>query len=225
VNILAQEYRALESIPWIHYVQAFENRGELMGASNPHPHCQIWATESLPNIPAREGLSLFEYQKDKRSCMLCDYLNLELARRERVVCENEAFVALVPYWAVWPFETLVLCRRHLTAFAELSDQELVLLGDILRRITIRYDNLFQTSFPYSMGFHQRPSGGTARPEWHLHAHYYPPLLRSATVQKFMVGFELLGMPQRDFTPESAAERLREQSEVHYLDRKTQANGS
>jgi UDPglucose--hexose-1-phosphate uridylyltransferase len=217
VTVLAQEFRALESIPWIQYVQAFENRGELMGASNPHPHCQIWATESIPNVSAREGVSLLDYHKDRRACLLCAYLKLELARRERIVSENDAFVALVPYWAVWPFETMVLSRRHVTAFVELSDQELVLLGDILRCTTIRYDNLFQVSFPYSMGFHQRPSGGAAHAEWHLHAHYFPPLLRSATVQKFMVGFELLGTPQRDFTPESAADHLREQPEIHYLD--------
>ena len=134
-----------------------------------------------------------------------------------MVCENEAFAAIVPFWAVWPFETLVLSKRHVGAMHEFSAHERDLLADILRRVTVRYDNLFKTSFPYSMGFHQRPSDGQAHPEWHFHAHYFPPLLRSATVQKFMVGYEMLGSPQRDILAESAAARLAEQSEVHYLD--------
>lgn len=218
LSALAEQYQSLESIPWIRYVQLFENRGVMMGASNPHPHCQIWATETVPNIPARESESLLEYSRERGSCLLCDYLRLELERGVRVVCENESFVTLVPFWAVWPFETMVLSRRHLSAFTDLSTQELALLGDILRRTTIRYDNLFEVPFPYSMGFHQRPSDRQSHPEWHFHAHYFPPLLRSATVRKFMVGFEMLGMPQRDITPEEAAARLRDSSESHYLER-------
>ena len=217
LGAFAGQYRNLESRSWIRYVQLFENRGALMGASNPHPHCQIWATESIPNVPKRESEALLEYHGKRRSCLLCDYLRIEIERGARVICHNEAFVVLVPYWAVWPFETLVVSRRHVDAFASLSYEELSLLGDILRRITIRYDNLFQVPFPYSMGFHQRPSDGAAHPEWHLHAHYFPPLLRSATVQKFMVGFEMLGMPQRDITPEDAARRLRDLSEIRYRD--------
>jgi UDPglucose--hexose-1-phosphate uridylyltransferase len=143
---------------------------------------------------------------------------LELKLGERLVCQNDAFVVLVPYWAVWPFETLLLSRRHVSAMDELSEDERDLLGDILKQVTIRYDNLFETPFPYSMGFHQRPADGRLHPEWHLHAHYYPPLLRSATVQKFMVGYEMLATPQRDITAESAAVRLRDVADIHYLDR-------
>jgi len=218
LNTFSEQYTELESHGWIRYVQVFENRGALMGASNPHPHCQIRATESVPNIPARESLALQQYRAGHGTCLLCDYLRLELQRQERIVCHNDAFVVLVPYWAVWPFETIVVSRKHFDAFTALSSPEIALLGDILRRITIRYDNLFQVPFPYSMGFHQRPSDGAPHPEWHLHAHYFPPLLRSATVQKFMVGFEMLGMPQRDITPEDAANRLREAGEIHYTDR-------
>lgn len=219
LHTFSGQYTELESHSWIRYVQVFENRGALMGASNPHPHCQIWATENVPNIPVRESLALQQYRAGHGTCLLCDYLRLELQREERIVCHNDAFVVLVPYWAVWPFETIVVSRKHLDAFTALSSGELALLGDILRRITIRYDNLFQVPFPYSMGFHQRPSDGAPHPEWHLHAHYFPPLLRSATVQKFMVGFEMLGMPQRDITPEDAAKRLREAGEIHYTDRR------
>ncbi len=212
------EFRALGQIDWVRHVQIFENRGALMGASNPHPHCQIWANASVPDVQARELTSFREYRETKGSCLLCDYLKLELQRGERVICENEGFAMLVPFWAVWPFETILLSKRHFASIGDLSAEEPRLLADILRRVTIRYDNLFETSFPYSMGFHQRPTDSQDYPEWHFHAHYLPPLLRSATVQKFMVGYELLGNPQRDITAESAAQRLRELSEVHYLDR-------
>jgi UDPglucose--hexose-1-phosphate uridylyltransferase len=218
IGVWAAESRSLGEIDWVQNVQIFENRGALMGASNPHPHCQIWANASLPNIPAKELASFQEYQKEKKSCLLCDYLGIELKRGERLICENEGFAAVVPFWAVWPFEALVLSKRHFGSLGELAGEETERLGDILRRLTIRYDNLFETAFPYSMGFHQRPTDGQAHGEWHFHAHYFPPLLRSATVQKFMVGYELLGNPQRDITAESAAERLREVAEVHYLDR-------
>ena len=207
VGMWAVQFQELEKLEWVRHIQIFENRGALMGASNPHPHCQIWSNATLPNIPARELISFQEYRDEKKSCLLCDYLQLELQRNERIVCQNEAFAGVVPFWAVWPFETLVLSKRHLAAMSDLSAAERDLLGDILRRITTRYDNIFETSFPYSMGFHQRPVNGSAHPEWHFHAHYFPPLLRSATVQKFMVGYELLGSPQRDITPESAAQRL------------------
>jgi UDPglucose--hexose-1-phosphate uridylyltransferase len=218
VDAWTVQFKQLEALGWVRHVQIFENRGILMGASNPHPHCQIWANASLPNVPARESAAFEEHHSAKNSCLLCDYFKLELNRAERIVCQNEAFVALVPFWAVWPFETLLLSRRHLTAIDELSAQERELLADILRRITIRYDNVFETPFPYSMGFHQRPADRRPHPEWHFHAHYVPPLLRSATVRKFMVGYELLGTPQRDITPESAAARIREAGEIHYLDR-------
>ena len=218
IEVWAAEFRRLGQIDWVRHVQIFENRGALMGASNPHPHCQIWANESVPVVPEKELASFREYRQTKKSCLLCDYLQLELRRGERVICENEAFAVIVPFWAVWPFETLLVSKRHFASIDQLAGNETELLADILRRITIRYDNLFETSFPYSMGFHQRPTEGGDYPEWHLHAHYFPPLLRSATVQKFMVGYELLGNPQRDITAECAALRLKELSEVHYLDR-------
>ena len=223
VDAWVGQFSVLAQIPWVHHVQIFENRGELMGASNPHPHCQIWANDSLPNFPAREDESLRTYGAEKHSCLLCDYLQLELQRSERIICQNDGFVVLVPFWAVWPFETLVLSRRHIASLDQLDIGERDLLGDILRCITIRYDNLFETSFPYSMGFHQCPTDGQSHDEWHLHAHYFPPLLRSATVRKFMVGYELLASPQRDLTPEAAAERLREAGEAHYLDRPARTN--
>jgi UDPglucose--hexose-1-phosphate uridylyltransferase len=219
VETWADQYTELGSLPYVRHVQIFENRGALMGASNPHPHCQIWAEAELPNVPASEQQSLREYQERHGGCMLCRYLEMELARQERIVSANEGFVALVPFWAVWPFETMVLSRRHAGDLADLSDSERFLLADLLRRLTVRYDNLFESPFPYSMGFHQKPTDGEPHAGWHLHAHYFPPLLRSATVRKFMVGYELLAEPQRDVTPESAAERLRRLSETHYLDRK------
>ena len=218
IRMWTDEVRRLGAIDRVRHVQIFENRGTLMGASNPHPHCQIWANASLPVLPEKELPSLTEYQKKKNSCLLCDYLQLELQHGERVVCENDGFAVVTPFWAVWPFETLLMSKGHFASMEDLAGSEQELLADILRRITIRYDNLFETSFPYSMGFHQRPTDGAAYPEWHFHAHYFPPLLRSATVQKFMVGYELLANPQRDITAESAAQRLREISETHYLDR-------
>ncbi len=207
VDMWTRQFQALEQLDWVRHIQIFENRGALMGASNPHPHCQIWANATLPNIPERELHSFQDYAAASHSCLLCDYLQLELKRNERIVCQNDAFVALVPFWAVWPFETLLLSKRHFAAITDLQHPEPDLLGDILRQLTTRYDHLFETAFPYSMGFHQRPTDRQAHPEWHFHAHFFPPLLRSATVQKFMVGYELLGSPQRDITPESAAQRL------------------
>ena len=218
VDMWRDEYRRLAAHDDISCVQIFENRGAMMGASNPHPHCQIWATRHTPNEIVKETQRLAEYAATRRSCLLCDYLALELAAGQRLVCDNAHFVALVPFWATWPFETLVLPRRHIGAIDEFSGEEIEAFADILRRLTIRYDNLFEAPFPYSMGFHQRPVDGPPHMEWHFHAHFYPPLLRSASVRKFMVGFEMLGSPQRDMTPESAADRLRELSETHYLDR-------
>jgi UDPglucose--hexose-1-phosphate uridylyltransferase len=192
-------------------------RGETMGASNPHPHCQIWASGSIPTEAAAELREQAAWLTGHGSCLLCDYLALELDSGERLVCENESFAALVPFWAVWPFETMIVSKRHLSAMDEFGAAERATLADILKRVTTRYDNVFAAPFPYSMGFHQRPTDGAAHPEWHFHGHYYPPLLRSATIRKFMVGFEMLGMPQRDITAESAAARLRAMPEIHYLD--------
>jgi UDPglucose--hexose-1-phosphate uridylyltransferase len=217
VDVWAAQYAELGRQPGIRHVQIFENRGEMMGASNPHPHCQIWASSSIPTEAAAEQREQAAWGAAHGSCLLCDYLALERESGERLVCENEAFAALVPFWAVWPFETMIVSKRHLTAMDEFDEAERGRLADILKRVTTRYDNVFQAPFPYTMGFHQRPTDGAAHPEWHFHAHYYPPLLRSATIRKFMVGFEMLGMPQRDITAESAAERLRALPETHYMD--------
>jgi UDPglucose--hexose-1-phosphate uridylyltransferase len=187
----------------------------MMGASNPHPHCQIWATEHVPDESAIETESQKAYQAEHGSCLLCDYLKTETKEQTRIVCENDEFLVVVPWWAVWPFETLVLAKKHVGSMAEFTDAQRAGLANILKQTTTRYDNLFETSFPYTMGFHQTPCDGETHAEWHFHAHYYPPLLRSATVRKFMVGFEMLGMPQRDITAESAAERLRAVSAVHF----------
>lgn len=199
----------------MNYVQIFENRGAMMGASNPHPHSQIWASSYIPNEPAKELATQTEYLHHHNTCLLCDYLIAEQENGERLVARNECFTALVPFWAIWPFEILLISHRHLATLPELNPNEVSALADILRAITTDYDNLFEISFPYSMGFHQAPLDHSPHPEWHLHAHYYPPLLRSATVRKFMVGYEMLGMPQRDLTPETAAERLRSLSKRHY----------
>ena len=218
VEVWAEQCRELAAKPWVRYVQIFENRGAMMGASNPHPHCQIWANGATPNVPGRELASFEDHARLGKGCLLCRYLEIEVQNGTRVIFGNSSWVALVPYWAVWPFEVLLLPRRHTGALEDLSAAERDDLADAIRRLTIRYDNLFETSFPYSMGFHPRPAGGP-HPEWHLHAHYLPPLLRSATVRKFVVGYELLAMPQRDITPEDAAARLRALEETHYLVRR------
>ncbi len=212
-----EETKLLGALDMINHVQIFENRGAAMGASNPHPHCQIWATHSIPNEALKELTRQSAYLAQHGACLLCDYLALEEKLGERIVCRNDHFVALVPFWAIWPFETLVLATRHVGAFDDLAFEEARALADILRRLTIRYDNLFEADFPYSMGIHQRPTDGAPHAGWHFHAHFYPPLLRSASVRKFMVGFEMLGEPQRDITPEAAAARLRDVSEIHFLD--------
>ncbi len=217
VDLWAAQYAELGSMPGIQHVQIFENRGDMMGASNPHPHCQIWASHSVPNEVAAEQREQAAWRARRGTCLLCDYLDIEKASGERLVCENESFAVVVPFWAVWPFETMVIAKRHMTGMDELGAAERRALADILGRITTRYDNIFEAPFPYTMGFHQRPTDGAPHPEWHFHAHYYPPLLRSATIRKFMVGFEMLGMPQRDITAEGAAARLRSMPEVHYLD--------
>ncbi|KAK9475198.1 galactose-1-phosphate uridyl transferase [Dipodascopsis tothii] len=198
------------------YVQIFENKGASMGCSNPHPHCQAWCTDVVPTEPAQELASMGRYKAEHGSCLLCDYTQLELADPERQVIANDSFVVVVPFWAVWPFETLVLAKEHVGALADMSPKQQADLADVLQRLTRRYDNLFKTSFPYSMGMHQTPlhaDDGLS----HFHMHFYPPLLRSATVRKFLVGFEMLGEPQRDLSAEKAAKTLRDQSEVHYLE--------
>jgi UDPglucose--hexose-1-phosphate uridylyltransferase len=217
IDTWSEQYVALNSTPGIAYVQIFENRGEMMGCSNPHPHCQIWASSEIPNEISKEQTAQEEYFRANGSSLLADYLQLELEAGERLVYWNEHFVALVPWWAVWPFETMVISRRAASGLDELSGEERDGLADVLKQLTTRYDNLFEVSFPYSAGFHQRPAEAT-KETWHMHMHFYPPLLRSATVRKFLVGYEMLAMPQRDITPEAAALRLRELSPVHYRHR-------
>jgi UDPglucose--hexose-1-phosphate uridylyltransferase len=218
VDAWAREFEELGAADWVQYVQIFENRGAMMGASNPHPHGQIWSTGFVPDEPAAETIAQSDYLMKNGRCLLCDYVAEETRTGERAVFENEHFAVLVPWWAVWPFEVLLVSKRHIGSMPEFNPGERNALADVLNRLTTRYDNLFETSFPYTMGFHQSPTDGEDHKEWHFHAHFYPPLLRSATVRKFMVGFEMLGMPQRDITNESAAKRLRACSEAHFWPR-------
>jgi len=197
------------------WVQVFENKGAMMGCSNPHPHGQIWAQNELPNEPAVEDLHQRGYFEKHGSPLLVDYLDREAKNEERIVVENGHWVAVVPYWAVWPFEMLLLPRRHVLHIFDLAIDERDALADILKRLLTKYDNLFETSFPYSMGWHGAPFNGEENNHWQLHAHFYPPLLRSATIKKFMVGYEMMAEAQRDLTAEQAAQRLRALPEIHY----------
>jgi UDPglucose--hexose-1-phosphate uridylyltransferase len=211
VDVWVEETIALGGLPDIGSVTIFENRGAMMGASNPHPHGQIWAARHLPNELEKETLRQGEYLLRHGKPLLLDYLEQELQERERIVLANEDFCVLVPFWANWPFETMILPRRRIGGFDEMRASEKTSLAEALSQLTRRYDRLFDAPFPYSMGFHQKPTDGALHAEWQMHAHFYPPLLRSATIRKFMVGFEMLGSPQRDLTPEAAAARLREAS--------------
>ena len=209
VDVWSEQYVELGARDGIGYVQIFENRGAMMGASNPHPHGQIWASRSVPNEVVAEFGGQQAYWVEKHEVLLCAYLAMEEALGERLVEVNAGFVAVVPYWAVWPFEVMILPRRHMTELQEMTDTERLDFAAILQVVAASYDQVFDTPFPYSMGLHPAPCDGNQHPEWQFHAHFYPPLLRSATIRKFMVGFELLGGPQRDITPESAAETLRQ----------------
>ena len=206
---------------FIRSVQVFENKGALMGCSNPHPHSQIWAQSELPNEVRKELDSQHDYFATHSAPLLLKVQAEERRRAERMIFENQYFTALVPFWAVWPFEVLVISKRAVARLMGLTPSEVSALAEAIKQVTTRYDNLFESSFPYSMGFHQAPFDDQAHPEWTLHAHFYPPLLRSATVRKFMVGYEMLAMPQRDITPEEAAARLRALPAAHYKSRPTQ----
>jgi UDPglucose--hexose-1-phosphate uridylyltransferase len=197
------------------WVQVFENKGAIMGASNPHPHGQVWALGTLPNDPAKEERQQRAYRDEHGRPLLVDYAALEEERGERVVVQNAHWLAVVPYWAIWPFEALLVPRRHVLRLPDLNTAEREALASILKRLLTRYDNLFEVSFPYSMGWHGAPHHGDEHLYWQLHAHFYPPLLRSATVKKFMVGYEMLAEAQRDLTAEGAAERLRALPDIHY----------
>ena len=201
------------------WVQLFENKGAIMGCSNPHPHGQVWAGTALPNEAAAEDHCQRAYFQSNRTRLLVDVAQREEELGARAVVQNEHWLVVVPFWAIWPFETLLLPKRPVSRLPDLSDPKRSSLAAILRQLLIRYDNLFETSFPYSMGWHGAPTDPESYPHWQLHAHFYPPLLRSATVKKFMVGYELLAEAQRDLTPEQAAQRLRDLPEEHYAVRK------
>jgi UDPglucose--hexose-1-phosphate uridylyltransferase len=215
IQTWTDQTRDLASMDFVGYVQVFENKGEIMGCSNPHPHSQIWASSHIPNELAKELDAQLAYYQEHGRPLLIDYLDEERKHGDRIVAANDHFTALVSFWAVWPFEILVVANRPVKSLDDLAPTEITSLADIFRQVTTRYDNLFEISFPYSMGFHQAPIDNDPHLEWVLHAHFYPPLLRSATVKKFMVGYEMLAMPQRDLTPETAAERLRALSNTHY----------
>ena len=208
VDAWAQEYGELGALEYVNAVTIFENRGAMMGASNPHPHCQIWAQSSLPNELVKESTSLEAHLARTGRCLLCEYADYERSAKERIVFDNGGVIAVVPFWATWPFELLVIPRTHAGSLEACTPDDRDALAAALREVTARYDRLFAAPFPYSMGFHQQPTDGARHEAWHVHAHYFPPLLRSASVRKFMVGYEMLAQPQRDITPEQAAERLR-----------------
>lgn len=215
VDVWQREFAELSAVDWIRYIQIFENKGAIMGCSNPHPHGQIWAQGSIPVEIEKESVQQRAYWDKYRRSLLQAYLDIELEKGERIVIDNAHFVVLVPFWAAWPYETLVISKAHHQTILQFSEEEKHDLAVTLKELTTRYDNIFKTSFPYSAGMHQAPVNGGDHPAWHWHMHFYPPLLRSATVKKFMVGYEMLANPQRDITPEYAAEVLRQQPTTHY----------
>jgi UDPglucose--hexose-1-phosphate uridylyltransferase len=205
------EYKNIGSNKDINYVQIFENKGSVMGASNPHPHGQIWAQKSIPMEPLKEQNNFIKYYSTHNKTLLEDYVKLELERKERIVSENDNFITLVPFWAVWPFETMILSKRPVQNLLQFNKILIRDFAESIKTLSRKYDDVFKVSFPYSSGIHQSPTDGLDHPEWHFHMHFYPPLLRSATIKKFMVGYEMLGNPQRDITAETSAEILRRAS--------------
>lgn len=221
VDLWRNEYTSLGTKAYIGYVQIFENKGAVMGCSNPHPHGQIWAQEHIPDEPLKKQRHQATYFKKHKRTLLADYLKEERSLQERTLLENQYFTALVPYWAVWPFETMIVPKRPMARITDMTDAECDAFAETFKRLAICYDNLFEVSFPYSAGIHQAPTDGKPHPEWHWHMVFYPPLLRSATVKKFMVGYEMMAGPQRDITPERAAEILRSLPSTHYKLKTTQ----
>jgi len=213
------EFKTLSEHPKINHVQIFENKGAIMGNSNPHPHCQIWAQESIPTEPAKELKQFTQYFRKNKRSLLSDYLKLELKLKERIVYENSLFVVLVPFWATWPYETMIISKKKYANLLAFKSEEIKSFANAIKVITVKYDNLFQTSFPYSSGIHQAPTDGKTHKEWHFHMHFFPPLLRSASVKKYMVGYEMLAEPQRDITPEISAKVLRGLPNLHYKELK------
>ena len=216
------EFKTLSEHPKINHVQIFENKGPMMGNSNPHPHCQIWAQESIPTEPTKELRQFKNYFKKNNRSLLSDYLKLECKLEERIVYENSLFVVLVPFWATWPYETIIISKKKYASLLEFKTSEIETFANAIKIITVKYDNLFKISFPYSSGIHQAPTDEKPHKEWHFHMHFFPPLLRSASIKKYMVGYEMLAEPQRDITPEVSAKVLRELPTVHYktLNRRT-----
>ena len=215
IKLWQKEYKDLGSIENINNIQIFENKGESMGCSNPHPHGQIWAQKSIPTEILKKQNNFKKFYENNNQSMLLAYIKKELELKERIIYENESFVALVPFWAVWPYESMVITKNHRKSILELNEKEVTDYANILKILTTKYDNLFQTSFPYSTGIHQAPTNNEQNKEWHMHMSFYPPLLRSANIKKFMVGYEMFGEPQRDITPEQAAESLRNCSKTHF----------
>ena len=209
IEVWKSEYENLGSISGINNVQIFENKGAMMGNSNPHPHCQIWAQSSIPMEISKETKNFKKYFAQYKRSVLSDYLKLEINLGERIVYTNSSFVVVVPFWAVWPFETMIIPKRKIVNVLQLTSKEKKDFAIALKVTTSKYDNMFQTSFPYSSGIHQAPTDGKEHEEWHMHMHFYPPLLRSASIKKFMVGYEMLAEPQRDLTPEQCAKILRD----------------
>lgn len=216
INLWKKEYLELGAIEDINYIQIFENKGAIMGCSNPHPHGQIWSQRSIPGEIVKKGENQKAYWNTNKRSLLGDYLKQELeGNRERILAENDDFVALIAYWAVWPYEAMIVPKKHYQNISQLSESETASYAAILKELTIMYDNLFEVSFPYSSGIHQSPTDGEVNEEWHFHMSFYPPLLRSATVKKFMVGYEMFASPQRDITAEQAAATLKGLSKIHY----------
>ena len=208
ISLWQDEFIQLSQNKWIKYIQIFENKGEIMGCSNPHPHGQIWSSDDIPGEIEKETKQQANYFIQHNKSLLSDYLLLELKLNERIVYENDDFAVVVPYWAVWPFETMIISKRQVQDITQFNSKEKLALADAIKQLTTCYDALFQISFPYSAGMHQQPVNDGKHQEWHWHMHFYPPLLRSATVKKFMVGYEMLANPQRDITPEWTAEKLK-----------------
>ncbi|GEN74276.1 UDP-glucose--hexose-1-phosphate uridylyltransferase [Chryseobacterium hagamense] len=215
VEVWQRQYEELGSLDYINHVQIFENKGQMMGCSNPHPHGQIWAQSSIPSIISKTQENLKKYFEKNGTSLLEDYVKKELEAGERIILENEDFVAVVPFWAVWPYETMIVSKRKIENILHFSEAGKVSLASMIKDLTTKYDNLFEISFPYSAGIHQSPTDGKPHPEWHFHMHFYPPLLRNAEVKKFMVGYEMLAEPQRDITPEQSAGVLKSLPVVHY----------
>ncbi len=216
IQLWQKEFKELGARQDINYVQIFENKGATMGCSNPHPHGQIWAQHSIPQEVSKKGKNMLAHWEKNKSSLLGDYLAQELEAKERILIQSDHFVALVPYWAVWPYEVMILPRKKHKNILSLNAAERADYAKVIKLMTIKYDNLFKVSFPYSAGIHQAPTDGKEHEEWHFHMSFYPPLLRSATVKKFMVGYEMFATPQRDITAEMAADTLRNLPNVHYL---------